>query len=252
RRRRRRGRRPRRNGCPSGVRAPAKLPWAGAVGRAERVDVHRLSWSGSALIARRPVVYALDTPARAHRDLRSALIVADPSTDHLAPLPHSRREAKLVENVLQKRGWKVQRWVGDDAKRTNIVAALPNTALFHFAGHAQAAAAVFGPALALTDEQRLTVADVLALPRSPDIALLSACETGAEESPRFGADLGVGQAFVLAGTRLAVATTRLVEDRTAAEVGQALHLAQAYDVRRAAEVIARHGPAAAAFRIYVP
>ncbi len=63
-------------------------------------------------------------------------------------------------------------------------------------------------ALSLARGTRLTSTDVLALPRVPEAALLSACDAGR-------GTFGIARALLLAGTRRLVAPTRPIGDAAA-------------------------------------
>ena len=77
--------------------------------------------------------------------------------------------------------------------------------------------------LPLAKQSRLTLSDVLSLPRSPDWIVLSACDAAhtSEEAP--GEGVGLANAFLLNGSRVVVAARRLVPDRSAKELMDELY-----------------------------
>ncbi|WP_044965614.1 CHAT domain-containing protein [Sorangium cellulosum] len=103
---------------------------------------------------------------------------------------------------------------------------------------------------------RLTVADILALPRTPAQVVLSSCETGRAEG------LGLAQAFAVAGSGAVVSSLRRIDDGVAARTMRAFYTAlplgapddPALALREAALRIRAEEPAAdwASFRVIVP
>jgi hypothetical protein len=113
--------------------------------------------------------------------------------------------------------WKVTHLDRSTATRASMLAALPQARLLHYAGHAQ----LSGPqdlssALLLNGGARVELGDLLAAPSLPDLVFLSACEaagTGTTESqPSL---MGLAQAFIAAGSRVAIAPTRPIRDEDA-------------------------------------
>ncbi|MBN1205933.1 MAG: CHAT domain-containing protein [Myxococcaceae bacterium] len=186
------------------------------------VDFHALPFEGDALVAGRPVAYALDLvrppPAPAEAQERTALIVADPEGN----LPLARDEARRVGEALRE-GWRVQVQEGPAASGTAVRAALERAELFHYAGHGRFAGLGGWESSMPLYEGRLTVGDVLALRRVPSWVVLSGCETAraSQESPVEG--MGLAQAFLAAGARGGVAAWRVVDDAHAMELMRALY-----------------------------
>jgi CHAT domain-containing protein len=188
-----------------------------AYGALDRVDFHALPWEGRPLVASLPVAYAVDAPGPApalaptNPATPRALLVADPLDD----LPAARREITRAAAALAQRGWRVDRIDGADATHAKVRAALdaPDLALFHYAGHALFEGRDgWESGLPLAAGGWLTVGDLLALPRSPDLVILSGCETARTADAARAEGLGLAQAFALAGARGVVATTRPVRD----------------------------------------
>ncbi len=179
-------------------------------GQSDRIDWHAVAWRGAPLITKMTVAYGLDLPGTTiepdgDKGARRALVVADPARD----LAAAGREGDLVGKALA--GWQITRLDGRAATRDAVLAALPDTDLFHYAGHAEMA----GPsgaasALVLTGGARAQIGDLQALPRLPRVVVLSACQAAATPST-----MGLAQAMLAAGTRAVVAPTRVVADEFA-------------------------------------
>jgi tetratricopeptide (TPR) repeat protein len=191
-------------------------------GALRAVDFHALPFEGDALVAGRPVAYALDlgrpASASAGGQERTALIVADPEGN----LPLAREEARLVREAL-KEDWQVQVQSGPAASGVAVRAALERAELFHYAGHGRFAGLGGWESSMPLHEGRLTVGDVLALRRVPSWVVLSGCETAraSQESPVEG--MGLAQAFLAAGAQGGVAAWRVVDDAQAMALMRTLY-----------------------------
>ena len=107
--------------------------------------------------------------------------------------------------------------------------ALAKAALFHYAGHGQFAGTEgIDSGLQLADGQ-LSLGDILALPAAPRLVVLSACEGARAEGPGFAGGLSVAEAFIAAGVREVVASTRPVADDAARALVTAFYAARAGD-----------------------
>lgn len=194
-----------------------------AYGPLREVDFHALPWDGAPLGARVPVAYAVDLPQLPGTPANpspAALVVADPARN----LAGARAEVDAVRELLA-RGQDAPTVM--DAASATLAAVqerLPRVGLFHFAGHGW-----FGglggweSALGLASGQRLTVGDILALPRVPSTVVLSGCETGRSDRGGLGATLGLAEAFAIAGSQAVIAATRPVDDGLAAALSVALY-----------------------------
>jgi hypothetical protein len=201
-------------------------PFAREIDRAERlhlapfgalnaVDIHALPWRGRPLAAALPVAYRVDggrdlseSPAR-----REALVVVPAGR-----LRAARADASIAAEALAGRGWPVRRLEETGATRRALAEALADRpGWFHYSGHAQYAGLDgWESHLGDRDGPLLTVADVIASSHAPDRVVLAGCETAAAPSAEAGpVGLGLAQAFVLAGSRWVVATTRPVRDADA-------------------------------------
>lgn len=213
---------------PAELAARLLLPFRAAVERAQRirvlasgpleqVDFHALPFAGEVLLARRPVVYGLDVstvavtaPAAAGR---RALLVGDPRGD----LPGAADEARTVSRVLRSgpRHWRVDELEETRASAAAVRGRLVGVDLFHYAGHGSFAG--FGgweSSLLLAEDTRLTLGDVLAFQTLPAWVMLSGCDTGRSAADTPVATLGLAHAFLLAGSRAVVASTRPTADRS--------------------------------------
>ncbi len=180
------------------------------------VDLHALPWRHAPLLAHAPVEYPTDIGPRvpasgAPAEDRRALVVFDTRGD----LPQSRAEAEAVRGALAD-AWETHSLQGSAATRSAVTDAMGRVGLFHFASHASFDdAEVWDSALALADGGLLRAGDVLAQQRTPELVVLSGCDTGRAGQSRV-ADMSVARAFVARGSRIVVATSRPVEDELAA------------------------------------
>ncbi len=181
------------------------------------VDFHALPFRGDVLLATLPVAYGLDlglaTDPRPAA-WRQALVVANPSQD----LPAALREADAVAAALRRGQPAMTRRLlrGQEASAGEVGRSLAAADLFHYAGHGVfSGSGGWESVLPLAAGTRLTLGDLLALPRVPRQVVLSGCDTGKSgaEAPIEG--LGLAHAFLLAGSREVIAATRPVGDRAA-------------------------------------
>jgi len=209
------------------------------------VDLHAAPWRGAPLAASKPVAYAVDLPAAKAaapaalagggagspvadppRDLPAkvttpaerdgSLVVGDP----LRNLPQARREAEAVHAALSARGQPSALQLGEQATRSALRQALGTVRHLHYAGHGRFGGEGWDSALPLADGE-LNAGDILTLP-VPPVVVLAGCETGrAAEGPL--ESIGLAQAFILAGARAVVASSRPVDDRMAARLSEALY-----------------------------
>jgi cellulose synthase operon protein C len=192
-----------------------------------RRDLHTVPLDGRPLLAHAPISFGLDVPEHAcaagTRCAQAppvgtpptsapapALLVSDPTLD----LRGARLEAAAVAQALVGGGHVTHELRGMGATHAGVLERLDRVWLFHYAGHARP-----GPregldgSLPLALGTRLLVADVLALDRVPQRVVLSSCE--AALVPEAEGGLSLAHAFVLAGARAVVASTRPVDDLAA-------------------------------------
>lgn len=203
-------------------------------------DLHALEFEGAPLFARTVVTYALDFPrtstSAASPSGKTALIVADPEGN----LSSAEAEANHTARALEARGFVVERLFGANATGEAVRRKLIDAHRFYYAGHAR-----FGgldgweSALPLAQQGKLSVADILALPRVPGQILLAGCETARSGLRAPGDSLGLAHAFLTAGAREVIATSRPIDDRQAAIFVAELAAAQAKLSPGADELFAR-------------
>jgi len=186
-----------------------------ASGRLEAVDFHALPFGGDVLVAGRPVIYGLDlgaAPLVAHPG-RRALLVANPGGD----LHGAAAEGVAVRKALRsaRPPWATEELTAANGTEYAVATRLGAVDLFHFAGHgAFAGLGGWDSSLRLAKENKLTVGDLLSLDRLPAWVMLSGCETGRSAAEVPVAGIGLAQAFLLAGSKAVVASTRPADDRT--------------------------------------
>jgi CHAT domain-containing protein len=220
-------------------------------------DLHALPFDGRRLVEHLPVRYGIDLPGERTNlalPLRTAFVVADPQGD----LPESRAEAETLVHHLRDAGWSVEALVGPAATSLAFAAQLRRGhGLLHYAGHgAFEGIDGWSSALPLAAGVAFGVSDVLASPSVPARVVLSACESGRSEPGGQVASLGLAQAFLVAGAREVVATTRPIRDATARLVAEHLHADPdeplADGLRRAQQAAwAARVADASAYRVYV-
>ena len=187
-----------------------------------QADVAALMLDGEPVVAKRRVVYSAGQPGDSLVRVDHARfgVVGDPTRQ----LPRSRAEAQAVLDQARRRQPDAIGLNGRDATFVAVRDQLDTVDVWHFAGHADTVAAQrWRHALALARGETLSVADVLALPRSPTFVVLSACGTsGAAAMDRDGAT-GLAQAFLVAGADAVLATSRAVDDADAQRLVHAFY-----------------------------
>ena len=224
---------------PSTLAQTLLAPFAADISRAARIDVHAhgalaaidfhaLPWEGRALIDRAPVTYPLDIGGAgvdgeaATKQETRALVVGDPRGD----LPSARAEAAATAATLARiPRSEVRVLIGRDATRAAVLAALRDARLLHWAGHGVFSGRDgWSSALPLAGDDRLTLGDVLTLPKTPPLVVLSGCETARSgDAAHPGAALGLAHAFLLSGAHEVIAATRVVDDAVTARLMKELY-----------------------------
>jgi tetratricopeptide (TPR) repeat protein len=199
------------------------LPWGD-------LDLHGILVGGRPLVAFRPIAYGLDAgfPAPDAPPQPAAGGPAGPGKVLLVgdtlSLRRPKSELEMAGRILAARGFEVgDPLLGENAKAPQVRQEIENADYFHFAGHS-----IFDPKAG--SQSRLSLhggelkaSDVFTLSRVPRLVLLSSC-SGGQASRAAGVEgLGLAQAFVLAGSRQVLATTREVDDREAADLIDALY-----------------------------
>ena len=189
-----------------------------AASAARTIDVHAFEWKNKPLFAHLPVTYVLDAGRRQPLgpETSYAMVLADPQGD----LPAAREEARIVRNRLDATGWRLIP-LRAQAGPTEILKSLAAADLFHYAGHGRLELGAH-PVLLLSKQRFFTLSDVFSMPHPPRWVVLSGCLTGVGYSDG-GATLGLGQAFMLAGSEAVLSTTRPVADGLARALAEDMY-----------------------------
>ncbi len=196
-------------------------PWEGALKKSARL---RLIAGGPAALelagainGKLPVEHALDLRARDPRpqlESSSALVLFDGARN----LSGARAEGALAQEALTRQGWAVRSRAGESATPAAVRDQLSRAALFHYAGHA-----LSGPEVEdrlVLHRGALTARDILTAPSVPQSVVLMGCKTARSNA----GELGLAQAFLLAGAEQVLATTEVVPDKLAQKLGAALYV----------------------------
>lgn len=168
---------------------------------------------GQYLIEQYTLRFALSASAAQEGNgvLEPALLITDPLTD-LPRLPASRNEGERIAAL-----YGATAITGEAATRKQFVASAENSALIHYAGHAD-------------DHALLLAGDVLSasaiahLPlKQHPLVVLAACGTFRGETTHVAGMSSLGRAFLLAGARAVVGTLWEVDDDVAATFFYRLH-----------------------------
>jgi len=115
--------------------------------------------------------------------------------------------------------------IGRAFRRSALVSALRSNAPLHLATHLAAVGTAGAPGFVASNDEFVSLDDVVsAAPRLP-VAVLSACWTGGGDFVDAEGLFGMARAFVASGTRNVVVTLWPVEDAAAAQFGAAFHRA---------------------------
>lgn len=199
-----------------------KLPFAALIDAetgSYLVETITVSYAPSAsLFLRAQARYREPLPGRGVLIVGATDLSAGPYA-YLPPLPDARSEAETIA-ALETGATLL---VGDRATRERVLALLPTSSVFHFAGHAVAAENAFeSSALLLApsgpdDDGRLTMADLLA-GTPPELVSLAGCETlRGYEAGREGT-LGLASAFVAAGVPSVLGALWSIDDTVSARI----------------------------------
>jgi tetratricopeptide (TPR) repeat protein len=163
------------------------------------------------------------------------------------------RMARTSAKELAKRLAGATVLLGKEATRAAVERRLSGTSVFHFSGHGRMVHDDPWTAQLQLADDRLGVAEILALRAELGLAVLEGCRTGLHGESD---DFGLPQAMILSGTRTVIASVRDLEDGEAAaflrrfyEAGGAEHPARAF--RDAIRVSIRNSDSAwRAFRLW--
>jgi CHAT domain-containing protein len=165
------------------------------------------------------------TGHKGHAAGNEALVVGNPSMPkfgaaQLPPLPGAELEATEVTGALTTQGMHVQKLTGGQATETAVHAAMAGAQIIHLATHGVVRDDAVGRSfLALAPgaggDGLLTVDEVFRLKLQARLVTLSACQTGLGRVTGDGV-LGLGRAFLYAGTPAVVVSLWSVSDEATA------------------------------------
>ncbi|PON25451.1 hypothetical protein TGAM01_v205746 [Trichoderma gamsii] len=192
---------------------------------------HHLRHSGETTLDRVVSSYAASVKSIIHTRRRGGLkalesidllAVAMEHTEGHTPLVHASREIDAVVNVLKSRDVKYNR---PQEYKANVLSAMGNCQIFHFAGHGEAHPTdPLQSSLLLRDwqDEPLTVGSLLETNLSsnpPFLAYLSACGTGQIlDDKSIDENIHLANAFQLAGFRHVIGTLWSVDDEVCVEI----------------------------------
>ncbi|MBK8258258.1 MAG: CHAT domain-containing protein [Polyangiaceae bacterium] len=186
-------------------------------------DLHTLIWNDAPLWVDKHIVYTTDvgqSKLDSPRSHDTALVVGNPSTD----LPSSESEAREIASLLRNSGFRVIELQREAATYEAVISALRSVRLFHYAGHGErGTASGWDGRMALANGATLSIGDVLARHHVPEVVFLSGCETEGNAHAGTAQELGLAQAFVVAGSRAVIASPRLVNDSLAERIAKAVY-----------------------------
>ena len=192
-------------------------------GELEVVDFHGLPFGEQPLGVQKRVAYALDVPRAAPRknteEKKNVLIIADPSGN----LASAETEVRIIRKHLKSDHQLTVLRQGASG-RGRVETEMANADLVHFAGHALFAGQEgWSSRLMLADDEQMNIGDILALRRVPRQTVLVACESGRSDTKIPVQTMGVGQAFVAAGSDEVVITSRSIDNNTATAMTDLLY-----------------------------
>ncbi len=185
------------------------------------VPFHALPLEGRPLGATHVLSYAANAAAAARADepvtRERPLVVGDPAFDrtlrpHLAPLPGSRIEATAVA-VAVGAGDPL---VADAATEAAVAARLETCDLLHLSSHGHLDdLSPFASSLVMAGSDELTVAELVGLRFTTDLAVLTGCDTGRGTATLGGDVIGLTRALQQGGVRRTVVSLWPVDDAVA-------------------------------------
>lgn len=194
------------------------LPWG-------ELDFHALNIGEVPLLAIKPLVYGVDVQGAvpsvtSEGPLRALLVMGDPRKD----LSRPPKELENARKTLELRGIQIgAKLLFDQAEAAVVRAELEKADYFHFAGHSYFNEAAGSQSLLSLGMGDLKASDIFTLERVPRQVVLSSCSSGQAKQEAGVEGLGLAQAFILSGSRQVLATSRVVNDRDAASLIEALY-----------------------------
>ncbi|HET9316516.1 MAG TPA: CHAT domain-containing protein, partial [Vicinamibacteria bacterium] len=149
---------------------------------------------------------------------RSMLVIGAPRNVQ-PPLTGASREAQIVADVAEARGYQPNRCIESDSQTIQMELFAQDYRMLHVAAHGRFSPNPLASGVVIGDKEYLTVADVQSLAAVPEFVFLNAChlakdvEPPALPFPELAA--GVAVAFIRAGARAVIAAGWAVEDDAA-------------------------------------
>jgi CHAT domain-containing protein len=141
----------------------------------------------------------------------ATVVISDPATPRAGRLPGSRTEAADIAAV-----YRAEVLEGSAATRTRVTEAIANSAIIHYAGHADSDAGSYGALLLAgdgVDSGLLTAGDIARMTlRGRPLVVLSACGTLRGSTSHVAGMPSLARAFLDAGARAVAGTLWEVED----------------------------------------
>lgn len=152
--------------------------------------------------------------------LQPALVIADPPSPPLHRLPHSREEARRIASL-----YGATLLAGEEATSARFTDAAQDSALIHFAGHANSdARGSYAALLFAGDAGVLGMSDIARLRlRQHPLVILAACGTFRGDVMHVAGMPSVARAFLTAGARAVVGTLWEIDDDVSAALFLRFH-----------------------------
>ena len=159
------------------------------------------------------VSYSLDLSgaSRSYTLPGATLLAGDTAGD----LPHARQELQLIAQNLKEQSHPFEQLVGSELTASRLRAAAIRATRLHYAGHAAFLGAEGWQSRLQVSHGHITPAEILTWSTVPSEVVLSACDAARDTSLLHAQSLGIGQAFLLAGTHAVVAPGRPISDQVA-------------------------------------
>lgn len=181
-----------------------------ALGPLALLPVHLAHHDGVPLCLRREVTFGLRVsswrriPSPRANEWLSGLAVV-PISDRLPPLLFAGQESQALRDAVAR----CTTLEGTGAARASVLAALPEADVAHFAGHARSIPDhPLGSSFMLSDDEPLTVGDLLSAPRAArlNLLVLSGCETAMPGRRVPDESISLAAAAVVAGADCVLST----------------------------------------------
>ncbi|XP_029195923.2 tetratricopeptide repeat protein 28-like [Acropora millepora] len=184
------------------------------------------------IISTSPAIHFLnlagDSPRRPEQNTSSlsVLAVGMPFEGLRGELKFAEPEARMVSQIIDSSDSEL--FIGDQAKKRDVVAAMPKHSILHFATHARLdevdshgdfsmKGLVFLSKSGNDCDGRLTAEEVSHLKLKAELVVLSCCETGLGKVTGDGV-LGLSRAFLAAGAACVIVTLWKIDDEKSFEL----------------------------------